>query len=156
VRGTTISAISLLAGGFVFVPGIFGDCTCRSPEMGDSTRWGGNEAIVTVEERSYRQLRGKIELPDGRPLQNTLVEIFDKPEYLLSSVANSENHPEQKRLAVCRTGSDGRFCFRNLRSGIYELRSSLDKDWDVTHLHVSVNKQAGQNKIIVVRMSAGT
>jgi len=94
---------------------------------------------------------------DGRPLEHALVEVFDHPEYLLDQSSSfKRDHPEQKRVAACRTGADGKFCLRNLPPGKYELRSSLSSGWDVTHVYVVLDKKAGQGKALHVRMELGT
>jgi len=156
MKTSLLSSIGFLTFGFILVPTVLGDCNCRAPEKGDGTRWGGNEMIVVVEERSFRQLQGEIRAPDNRPLEDALVEVFDKAEYLLSPGVNSSNHPEQKRLAACRTAANGQFCFRHLQSGAYELRSSISKGWNVTHVHIVLDKRTGQEKNVVVTMHLGT
>ena len=138
-------------------PSLSGDCKCHRPDKGETTHWGGNQVVVFVEEKSYRELQGKVEMFDGRPVENALVEVFDHPDYLLDrSASNFKEPPEQKRLGVCRTASDGKFCFRGLRSGKYELRSSFGSGWNVTHVHVALDRKAGQHKGIQVEMSLGT
>lgn len=75
-----------------------------------------------------------------------LVELFDQPDYLLCEW--KPNNPDrcttkppddQRRLAACRTGKDGKFCFDNLPAGTYELRISKSKDWSPTHVYVVVD-----------------
>jgi protocatechuate 3,4-dioxygenase beta subunit len=133
------------------------DCKCNRPERGETTHWGGNQVVVFVEEKSYRKIQGTIEMNDGRPLENALVEVFDHPEYLLEQSSSfKKDHPEQRKLAVCRTGADGKFCFRHLRSGKYELRSSIDSGWDVTHVYIVLDKKSGQDKAVHVQMELGT
>jgi hypothetical protein len=139
------------------MPSILGDCKCRHPEEGETTHWGGNQVVVLVEEKTHRKMEGIIEISDGRPLEHALVEIFDHPEYLLDqSSSPKRDHPEQKRLAVCRTAADGKFCLRDLPSGKYELRSSIDSGWNVTHVYVVLDKKAGQDKALRVLMELGT
>jgi protocatechuate 3,4-dioxygenase beta subunit len=110
---------------------------------------------VVVEAKAYRRLQGRV-VRLGEPVEDALVEIFDKPEYLLSPGSDSQDRPKQERLAACRTSADGKFCFRDLPSGTYELRSSFGSGWDVTHLHVMLDKKSGQNKPLEVSMHLGT
>ena len=94
---------------------------------------------------------------DARPLEHVLVEIFDHPRYLLSDRSlQPATQVTQKRLAACLTSADGKFCFRDLRSGKYELRSSLDGDWNISHVYVVVGNKAGKRKSLQVKMSVGT
>ena len=113
--------------------------------------------VIVVEEKSYRELRGTVQLREGQPVENALVEIFDKPEYLLDhSIASANNRPKQRRLASCVASADGKFCFRNLANGKYELRSSSGDGVNVTHVYVVIDKQSGEKKGLVVEMTLGT
>ena len=82
---------------------------------------------------------------DGTPLADALVEVFTDPK-----------KSEGQRVAACRTGPDGKFCFSGLASGKYELRCSVNTGWNVTHVYLSVNHIIGKNKELQVRMSVGT
>lgn len=136
-------------------PSLLGDCRCHRPEKDDKTRGGANEFVLDVPKETYRTLEGIVVGPaDGRSIENALVEVFDHPEYLLSEDPFGE-HPEQKRVAACRTGADGKFCIRGLPPGKYELRSSIESGWNITHIYVVVDKK-GQSKKIQVWMKLGT
>jgi protocatechuate 3,4-dioxygenase beta subunit len=147
--GATALATALLTA----APAMSTDCTCHKPEKGDKTRRGANIMVVVPMEKSFRELRGTVQMPDGRVLENALVEIFDNADYLLQS--GPLKQPHQTRLAKCVTGSDGKFCFRHLPSGTYELRSSIDTGWNVTHVHVTVDKRSGASEEFTVVMSLG-
>ena len=113
--------------------------------------------IVVIEQSPYKHLRGTIENPEGSPADGALVEIFTHPEYLRKGLPNGrQDRPEQRRLAACRTKADGKFCFPRLAPGTYELRSSLNAGWDVTHLHVTVDPKNGKTEDLQVRMHLGT
>ena len=113
--------------------------------------------IVVVEHTPYKRLSGTIETPDGSPVDGALVEIFTHPEYLLKDDPNGkQDRPEQRRIAICLTKADGKFCFPRLAPGTYELRTSLNAGWDVTHLHVTVNPRSGKTEGLQIRMHLGT
>jgi len=134
---------------------VLGDCKCHRPEKDDTTRKGANEFVLDVEKETYRKIEGTVVgMGDGRLVDDALVEVFDHPEYLLSENPLAD-HPEQKRMAVCHTSADGKFCFRGLPHGKYELRSSFESGWNITHIYVVVDKK-GQTKKIQVRMTLGT
>jgi len=152
-RAIFIPALALVACALV-APSLFGDCKCHRPEKGDTTRPGGNMFIVQQEEKPYRKLEGRVELYENTPLEEVLVEVFDQPEYLLKNGGVAPNN--QKRLAACVTSDDGKFCFRHLPPGKYELRASSKAGVNVTHVYVIVDKRAGQTKELVVGMSLGT
>jgi hypothetical protein len=150
-----VAALALLA--VVSAPSVLGDCQCKHPDKGETTHWGGNEMVVFAEKNPHKQLRGFVQMPSGQPAEGALVEIFTHPEYLLSNLPNAtRDRPEQRRVAACRTGVNGRFCFRGLAKGAYELRSSIDSGWDVTHIHVLVDPQNGGADNIKVMMHLGT
>jgi hypothetical protein len=138
-------------------PSFFGDCKCGVPDKREATRWGGNEMIVVKEKSNFRKLEGIVEMSGDRPLENALVEVFDHPDYLLdTSHSRSAGPPEQKRLAACLTAKGGKFCFRNLRTGSYELRSSIGSGWNVTHIYMVLDKHSKQVEKLKVLMRLGT
>jgi hypothetical protein len=133
------------------------ECKCRRVSEKESTRPGGNEMVIFVEEKSYRGLKGTVQLRAGQPVENALVEIFDRPEYLLAhSIGSANNRPKQRRLAACVASANGKFCFSNLADGKYELRSSSGNGVNVTHVYVVIDKQSGEKKDISVEMTLGT
>ena len=132
------------------------ECACHKPEKGDKTRYGGNMTVVVPMDKTYGELHGTVQMNDGRILENALVEIFDNADYLLDSNPSAHKHSRQTRLAACVTGPDGKFCFRHLPSGKYELRSSIGNGWSVTHVVVAVKKGSRDNEEIAVEMSLGT
>ena len=151
---------SLAFGLFLFVfalvaPSVLGDCKCHRPKKDEATREGANTIVITVEKDAYRRLEGTVVgLSDDRLIEDALVEVFDHPEYLLSENP-SAYHPNQKRVAACHTLEHGKFCFRGLPHGKYELRSSLNSGWNITHIYVVVDKK-GHTKKIQIHMSVGT
>lgn len=113
--------------------------------------------VIFVEEKSYRELRGTVQMHGGQPVANALLEVFDKPEYLLDhSIVSANNRPKQRRLAACVASADGKFCFRNIGNGKYELRSSSGSGVNVTHVYVVIDKQSGEKKDLSVEMALGT
>jgi hypothetical protein len=147
----------LLGASVLSVPSLVaGDCKCRQPEKNEVTLGGGNQTIVVKEEQTYRQLAGRVVMYDDRPLENALVEIFDNPDYLLDPLPSPRGDHTQKRVALCRTAADGKFCFHGLPSGIYELRSSIGAGWNVTHVYIRIDTKTGSGKRVRVLMSVGT
>jgi hypothetical protein len=135
-------------------PSVLGDCKCHRAADDETTHFGGNETVVFVEQESHRRLEGTVHAPDDTKLGNALVEVFDHPEYLLGDKPWADR-PQQKRLAACRTAADGKFCFPNLPPEKYELRSSIDSGWDVTHVYVIVDRNARRGGNLVVQMELG-
>jgi len=122
------------------------DCGCTSVKSKETTREGGNMWLVSQEEGTFKSIAGKVQDLSGADMESALVEVFDKPDYLLCEyVPNNPNNcttksPEtQRRKAACRTGKDGAFCFKKLKAGKYELRISKGVEWNVFHTVVAVN-----------------
>jgi hypothetical protein len=152
MRATSVSALGLLACTLV-APSVLSDCKCHHPQKGDATRQGANMFVVQQEEKPYRELSGRVELHEETPIEDVLVEVFDQPEYLLRE--RPSEAPKQKRLAACVTAEDGKFCFRHLPPGKYELRASLNGGMNITHVYVVVDKKTGQTEKLRVGMSVG-
>jgi len=136
-------------------PAVVCHCKCRPADEGDATREGANQVVIMVEKETHRKLEGRVKAEFGGAVENALVEIFDNPDYLLDEHSRN-NHPTQRRLAVCRTAADGKFCFKGLPSGKYELRSSVDGGWNITHVYVVVENKLGTDKAMLVKMILGT
>jgi len=133
-----------------------GDCKCHKPEKGDKTRRGANMLVIRKPEGQFRELVGIVGMQFAdRPMEGALVEIFDKPDYLLSG-KQWEDRPQQKRLRACVTSADGKFCFRGLPSGKYEIRVSKELGWNITHVYVELDQKHGKNEPIEASLSLGT
>jgi Carboxypeptidase regulatory-like domain len=143
--------LSLLA------PPLSSGCRCNPPSGHETTHWVGNMATVFVEKQPRRSLRGRVMFADGKPLGGALVEVFTNPEYLLSNHSYSRGRPGQRRVAACRAAADGKFCFHDLPSGKYELRTSSDdyRGWNVTQVYVVVGQENGAVKDLKVMMTLG-
>jgi protocatechuate 3,4-dioxygenase beta subunit len=96
--------------------------------------------MVIKESKIYSSLRGVVQDATGRPLLNVLVEVFDHPDHLLlEHPSNQKEKAKQRRIAACETGDDGKFCFVKIPKGNYEIRTSLDSGWNVTHVWVRLD-----------------
>jgi protocatechuate 3,4-dioxygenase beta subunit len=146
--------LTLLLGSF---PASLGkNCSCLAPEPNEITHRGGNELVSFIEKETYRSVRGVVRDVNGAPLKGVLVELFDRPDWIRKE--HSSSPADQRRIAGCKTGSDGRFCFENVGAGEYELRGSIDLSWNPSHVLVKVNPNAkrASRKAIALRMTVGT
>lgn len=123
-----------------------GKCDCRAVASNETTRVGGNEWVVYREPGVKRRIQGVVSMPLKELHEDLLVELFDKPDYLLCEWkpdnpdrCTTRPPDDQRRLAACRTGKDGKFCFDNLPAGTYELRISKSQEWSPTHVYVVVD-----------------
>ena len=108
---------------------------------------------IELEQKStLKMVQGRVE-NGGKPLPGALVEVFVSEGHVPSG---SDEKSEQKRLAACKTAEDGKFCFKSLPSGRYEIRSSIDTGWDVTHAVVTVDTKNGKTERLHLPMHVGT
>ena len=118
-----------------------GDCQCKKVSDDVTTHWG-HESVILAAEEKVSMLRGKVVDPAEAVLPETLVEVFDDPDVLLSpNNPDIESRKEKRRrVAACRTGEDGKFCFSDLQEGRYELRFSR-AGFNTASIVVSVKSQ---------------
>jgi len=133
-------------------------CDCKTVAKTETTRIGGNEHIVIKEEKIYRTLRGAVDTYNN-PQLTVLVEVFDNPDHLLLGYPeNLTKRKRQKRIAACETGANGKFCFRNIPPGKYEMRFSIGPNWNVTSVYIVMDPTyaGSSSEDIYVGMQLGT
>ena len=133
-------------------------CDCKTVAKTETTRIGGNQHIVTKEEKIYRTLRGVADTYSN-PQLTVLVEVFDNPDHLLLGYPeNLTKRKRQKRIAACETGANGKFCFRNFPPGKYEMRFSIGPNWNVTSVYIVTDSTyaGSSSEDIYVGMQLGT
>jgi hypothetical protein len=125
----------------------------------------GRGTNTTYEAKPYRKLYGVIEVDDEDPIIGALVEVFTHPEDTPQGPYEAAGKSKQRRVAACRTGPDGKFWFRNLPPGKYEVRSSNEGQpsyvvatpvFDVTSLIVDIDPKKGQRGGVRVWMHPAT
>jgi hypothetical protein len=126
-------------------------CQCLAARINETTRPGANELITIRESKPYKSIIGIVNDVNGQPLKGVLVEVF------ALSTKNAAGE-EKKRILACATDGRGRFCFRQVRSGKYEVLCSLNGGWKHTSLSVEVapNSRKSVNRKIEVWMQVGT
>jgi hypothetical protein len=117
-----------------------GQCGCVPASDDATTRWGGNESVLVKEEKVFRRISGTVTFQDNDPASGALVEVYTHPEYLLLNYHESKkNKKEQRRVAACITGKDGKFGFGFIEGGKYEVRVSQGSGINVTRIYVEVD-----------------
>lgn len=130
-------------------------CSCKAPEPNEETHSGGNEIITVIESKPFKSVRGIARDVNGEPLAGVLVELFNKPNWILKDEYAAPE--KQRRIAVCKTNADGSFCFADIKAGTYELRGSINLGWNPTHMYIKVApKNPKARKRIQLRMTVGT
>jgi len=126
------------------------NCKCTAPAPGETTHQGGNEIVTFRERRNYKSVHGVVRDVNDEALADVLVEVFDHPEWIALNYPASR--VEQHRIAACKTGPDGSFCFANIPSGKYELRASRDAAWNPSHTYIVVNPRSRRGARIGIRV----
>lgn len=81
------------------------DCSCIPPAPGENTHYGGNEIVEYREEKILKSVHGVTQDQNGDVMEGVLVEIFTPST--------------RQRIFACKTGKDGKFCFKNIPAGDY-------------------------------------
>ncbi len=118
--------LAILAG--VFLPSTLLaqlPCSCTKAKENERTEWGNNPTAAVLP-GTCTEIEGVVSDSSGDPLESALVELYDNPE-AGAFFKKGDKPPKgaQKRVAACRLGPDGDFCFKKLAEGDYELRASL-------------------------------
>ncbi len=130
-------------------------CKCKAPEPGESTHWGGNEWVAYADKKIYKSLHGEVYNLGNGATSDVLVEVLDNPDYLLYDYAEGQKREKGQRvIAACKTGADGKFCFKGIPPGKYELRFSKDEHgaWSPTHVHVVLNPRSPKSTKLGMRV----
>ena len=125
-------------------------CRALSPASAEGTRRGANIPFTESLPKTYKSIHGSALQIHGKPLRGVFVELFDKPE--LIKHGHTKSPAEQRRVAACETHRDGKFGFRELPPGEYELRLSIDGQWNVVHLHIKVAPQSRESVSAPIRI----
>ena len=158
-----ICAALFIAATFTSIPPMVSKCNCQPAT--ETTRAGANEWVVYREPIVHKKAEGVVVFSTPGLQQDLLVELFDSPDYLMCEWrANNPNRcsttapREQRRLAACKTGKDGKFCFDNIPAGKYELRISKGQLWSVTHVYLVIDPKDSKSSgaPIQVSMRPGT
>jgi protocatechuate 3,4-dioxygenase beta subunit len=106
-------------------------CGGRVVAPTDTTRPGANELISIIESKPRKSIFGVVNDVNGQPLKDVLVEVFALPP-------KGTDKDQKKRIIACVTDEKGRFCFRSIGGGRYEVFYSLDGGWKHTSLSIVV------------------
>lgn len=133
-----------------FICSVFGqntDCVKLLPEEG--TRQGYSATISYKEDKAYRNIQGKSLLAGTQePLENVFVEVFIKEA--------KGGVKQLRRVAGCRTSSNGKFSFPEFAKGKYLLRLSKDGGFAITEISVKVSPKSKRDLEIEGIVQLGT
>jgi hypothetical protein len=128
-------------------------CSCEKAERWETTHWGWVRERP-VDGGTVKQIRGRVLVNGDMPLESALVEIYDHPEIQMSEDLPRRGR-KQRRIAACKTGRDGAFCFTGIKPGRYEVRGSK-REYNAGTVVVTLapkDKQASAEVKILVNVS---
>jgi hypothetical protein len=111
-------------------------------------------AVVTHETISYpasiKRISGSV-VGYGNVNPGVKVEVFDKPEvWADDSLSLNEKRKRQKLIATSSTDSKGKFDFRGLPIGSYEVQfSNGNGGWNILSVLVNVNPAGSHDRLCV-------
>jgi hypothetical protein len=106
---------------FVSVLGAGSSKRCSCGPVAEDITPRGASPLVEYTEKAVKQIRGKVELPDGEPASRAVVEIY---RYSARN-KNLEGHEladSTNRITACLTNERGEFCLTKLLAGRYVLK----------------------------------
>lgn len=111
-------------------------CTCRPAAEGDWPH-SANESVV-VDAGAVKWLRGSVTLPNGEPIPEAVVEVY---EYSArdKNLDASEVAKSRKRSTACLTNEKGEFCLARLPAGKYVLKVGTRTSAGINDAYVVVN-----------------
>lgn len=120
------------------------DCRCTPVSADEVTGDSGNVEIVVTEKQTLKSVHGKTYDPNGTILEGVLIEVYTDAHF--------------KRIAACKTGADGKFCFKHIPAGKYRLIGSLPSGWNAITIFIRVNpksRKSSKKKIDIMMSIAG-
>jgi hypothetical protein len=130
-------------------------CLCSKIAEGEKTYWGNSIREPDIEKDKLKLIRGVVK-GGNDPLSGALVEVFDNPDARINREPGSDVRDlerKQKRVAACKTGEDGQFCFSDIPAGRYELRISHKAAFDFESIIITVASKGGSRKRLQVALS---
>lgn len=126
-------------------------CECKVAGLNETTRPGANELITIIESKLRKSIFGEVNDETGRPLRDVLVEVF------ALSTKRADNE-QKNRIIACTTDEKGRFCFRKVPAGKYEVLCSFEGGWKHTSVNVLIapKNRKSVNQKIEVWLQVGT
>jgi protocatechuate 3,4-dioxygenase beta subunit len=120
------------------------------------------QMMPVKEKETLREIHGEVfaNAAEPSPLEGVVVEVYDNPDVALHSYPShsTDDSPEkaQKRLAACKTGVDGRFCFPGIPPGRYEVRVSKEL-WQLQPIIIKLDPRSRRSskKGLRVMLHAG-
>ena len=148
-------------------------CSCLSASKKDVPSQGN--VLVILNGGKVKQVKGVVSWGNGKGvMENSVIEVFKVSESEIDkkvSYNGYSNDPDiardqkiydiaqdKKRKTACRTGKNGKFCFKNLPKGMYILRLGLNRSvnsgMNEIYYVVEVDRKNGKNHEIEAFINA--
>ena len=116
------------------------NCACHLASAEDAPH-GANESVVIIG-KAVKRLQGTLSYKGGSLVNGAVVEIYNCASSRKDARA-TELVSNRKRLAACKTGIDGTFCFQGLPSGKYVLRAGTGKSegWNEVYMIITLDQR---------------
>jgi hypothetical protein len=107
------------------------------------------QSVVISRRQVVGNLRGVVRAPDGEPLEGVEVDVLNHPEWIIKGQSGSPS--EQRVLASQVTDGNGRFTFKGLPAGAYEVRFGKPM-FEQQHLYVEVRPRTRRKKRLKIAL----
>jgi hypothetical protein len=104
------------------VPAVDQKCSC--PKAGEYDRPHGANEIIEFNAGTLQTIRGKVTLPNGEPVNEAVVEIYEFTKADKNESAYKIAEARERKFA-CLSDRNGDFCLSDLPSGWYVLRIGM-------------------------------
>jgi len=98
-----------------------GERKCSCVKADDNAVPHGANEIVEYKSRTLKSIHGTVTLPNGEPVNNAVVEVYESTKANKDQSAYKIATTEYRRFA-CLPDQQGHFCLSDLPSGRYVLR----------------------------------
>ena len=150
-EGTMKLILSVAALLFGLSLGTSGQVCRAGSRTTDEPSKGGYSRDVFIERYPFPRLAGKIENDVGGMVPDVLVEVLDKPEWLMRE---SSGPPDNQRRIIACFAPKGGFAISGLKKGAYELRVSRGSPFNVSHVYVNI-KPGAKKRRLQIRLGLG-
>jgi hypothetical protein len=128
--------------GIVFIASamLFSPCNDECKKIKNPKPVNSWMSVVLAETYTVKTLQGSIVDSNDKPISDAQIEIIKISE-----------DGEGKVIYVCKTQGSGKFHFKKVKEGKYEIRVSLE-GYDKTSVRVTVSKDSHSSEDIVIPM----
>lgn len=111
--------------------------------------------VRIFDERPVREIRGTVtDFNGASPAEKAFIFVTRMPRNMTSEDYDAGKYRDGRSLIACETVSDGKFCFKNMQPGKYEV-CATSSGFNNTCVLITVSNTA-RRKAIDIRLEPGT